>query len=384
MESTTLLYAQSPTAQQIAPWFSQHLPQLDPIVRHRLIQLTTGLMESVDVRVAQIATGSAFRATPVSNATQVRRILRDPRLTVATVLDPLMQSVLAQPTTDPVYLCLDESHHTDRVRLLQIVIATDAMALPIRFFVYDPNAAWADAARRCLEAVAPLMPPTRPVIVLADRVHAGVPFLACIEALGWHYVFRLSRQTHVQTAKGWQTLASMHPRRHPTRRLTQVALWKQRSWTTNVVIHRHERAGHQPVVWYLATNLPPTKDCCVLYALRWWQERGFLLMKSAGFGWERSRVTALGRVTALLVGVACATWLLWMLGRQRDHRTGLRPPTTSPQPRRVTIFRLGVWHCRDISTGRHHTVTWIVPPFRTLTYERPIRPSPHPPDHVMQ
>lgn len=108
---------------------------------------------------------NAFRATSSSNATQVRRILRDDWLTVAAVLDPLIQSVLAQPTPDLVYLCLDESHHTDRVRMLQIVIATDAMALPIRFVVYDPHAAWADAARRCLEAVAPLIASTRPVIV---------------------------------------------------------------------------------------------------------------------------------------------------------------------------------------------------------------------------
>ncbi|WP_164689227.1 hypothetical protein, partial [Herpetosiphon llansteffanensis] len=83
------------TAQCISPWIRLHLPTLHPVVQHRLIQLTTGLMETVDVRVEQLATGSAFRATPVSNATQVRRILRDERLNVETVLDPLIRSVLA-------------------------------------------------------------------------------------------------------------------------------------------------------------------------------------------------------------------------------------------------------------------------------------------------
>lgn len=376
MESAPLVYADSPTAQCISPWIRLHLPTLHPVVQHRLIQLATGLMETVDVRVEQLATGSAFRATPVSNATQVRRILRDERLTVETVLDPLIRSVLAAHRADTLCLCIDESHHTDRVRILQIVIATDAMALPIRFFLYDPHAAWADDARQCLYALAQVIPPHLRVIVLADRVHAGMPFLACIEALGWGYVFRLSCQTHVKTTKGWQMVGQLHPRRYPTRRIEQVALWKQRSWTTNLVIHRHERPGHQPVVWYLATNLPPTAVCCLLYALRWWQERGFLRLKSDGFGWERSRITDIKRVTALLVGVACATWLLWMLGRQRDRRPSLRPTTTTAQPRRANVFRLGVWHCRDVSTGRPHTITWKLPAFRTLDYERVVVPLP--------
>lgn len=384
MESASALYPHSPTAQLIAPWICQHLPALDPVVRHRLIQLTTGLMETVDVRVAHIATGSAFRATPVSNATQVRRILRDPRLTVATVLDPLIQSILADFAGDTVYLCIDESHHTDHVRVLQIVIATDAMALPVRFFLYDPNAAWADDARHCLVTLAAHIPTHLHVVVLADRVHAGVPFFACIEALGWSYVFRLSRQTHIQTAKGWQPVGHLHPRRYPTRRFEQVALWKQRSWRTNVVIHRHERPGYQPVVWYVATNLPPTTACCVLYALRWWQERGFLYLKSAGFGWERSRITALGRVTALLVGMACATWLLWLLGRASDRRPLLRSTTTVSQPRRVSVFRLGIWHCRDLSTGRARPREWKLPPFRTLDYERVVAPPPGFRQDVMQ
>ncbi|WP_110515519.1 hypothetical protein [Herpetosiphon llansteffanensis] len=54
MESAPLLYADSPTAQCISPWIRLHLPTLHPVVQHRLIQLTTGLMETVDVRVEQL------------------------------------------------------------------------------------------------------------------------------------------------------------------------------------------------------------------------------------------------------------------------------------------------------------------------------------------
>jgi hypothetical protein len=110
--------------------------------------------------------------------------------------------------------------------------------------------------------------------------------------------------------------------------------------------------------------------CCLLYGIRWWQERGFLRLKSAGFGWERSRITVKERIAALLVGVACATWLLWMLGRVRDHRPRLRPTTTTPQARRVNMFRLGAQVCRDVCTGRSGAVRLVLPPFRTLAYDR--------------
>ena len=69
MESAPILYAASPAAQLVAPWLADHLPDLNPVVRHRITQLTTGLMEYTDVRIEQIAQGSAFRASTVSNET---------------------------------------------------------------------------------------------------------------------------------------------------------------------------------------------------------------------------------------------------------------------------------------------------------------------------
>lgn len=67
-----------------------------------------------------------------------------------------------------------------------------------------------------------------------------------------------------------------------------------------------------------------------------------------------------------------------MLGRLRDRRPRLRPTTTTPQPRRVNVFRLGVQLCRDVCTGRSMPVALVLPAFRTLDYERvflPERPS---------
>jgi hypothetical protein len=43
-----------------------------------------------------------------------------------------------------------------------------------------------------LTTLAQYLPASAWIIVLADRIHIGEPFLACLEALGWDYVFRAS------------------------------------------------------------------------------------------------------------------------------------------------------------------------------------------------
>lgn len=370
MESASVLYPHSPVAQLVHPWLVAHLPQHDSVIHQRLTQLTVGLMEETDVRIEQIALSSIFRGTKSSNCTQVRRILRDSRINVDTVYLPLIRSLLAEIAAPTIYLAFDESSHTNAINLFQVTVLTDAMALPLSFFLYEPSDSWADDARQCLTTLASCIPLDKQVIVLADRLHAGHDFITCLEALGWSYVIRLAHDTQIMTDSGWKAVKSLHPRRYPTRTWTDVRVWKTRSVRANVVVHRHESAGQRPVVWYVLTNLPPSAECCAVYAVRWWQECGFKTLKSAVFAWERSRVRAHDRVEVLLIGVACATWLLWMLGRWHEPRPRRKPTTTTPQPRRERIIRMGMAICADLCTHRRVVVRMPLPVPRVLEYER--------------
>lgn len=172
----------------------------------------------------------------------------------------------------------------------QLALISDATALPLGFFVYATDDTWADDARTLLRQVAALVPATKQVIVLADRGHASQPFVDCLTAIGWDYIIRLPDDTLVNATVGWQPVGTLHPRRYPLRRFPEVALWKTHQVVSNVVVYRHERAGFQPVRWYLLTSLPPAVERCCEYACRWWQECGFKVLKSAVFHWERSRV----------------------------------------------------------------------------------------------
>ena len=63
MDQSPALYAESAVAQVVAPWLAERLPRLDPTVVHRLVQLTTGMLEHQSLLIEEIARGSVFRAT---------------------------------------------------------------------------------------------------------------------------------------------------------------------------------------------------------------------------------------------------------------------------------------------------------------------------------
>jgi hypothetical protein len=71
----------------------------------------------------------------------------------------------------------------------------------------------------------------------------------------------------------------------------------------------------------------------------WWMECGWKGIKSALFDWERGRIVDFERVSVLLIGISCALWALWLLGRAHQHLPVLKPTTTTPQPRRKSIIQ---------------------------------------------
>lgn len=81
------LYAASPAMQLIAPWMQPRLPKVvDPTARQHIIQLAAGIFARQSALVKNLAKATAFQAnTASSNETQVRRILRDERLFLASV-----------------------------------------------------------------------------------------------------------------------------------------------------------------------------------------------------------------------------------------------------------------------------------------------------------
>lgn len=365
------LYPYSPALQLLDPWMRKHLPKWDETATRRLIQLAAGIFERKSVLIEEIARSTAFDAAEqTSNETQVRRILRDERIELKTMYYPLMTKLLAELKTDVLYLVMDETTHRDDYCLFQVSLATDGFSIPLGFFHYAIDAAWADDARELLETLDRFIPEQFTVILLADRIHTGEPFLCCLDALGWEYVFRAPEDTYVETSKGWKKVRSLYKRKNAGRFLNNVRVWKGSTRRANISLYKYARAGFRAVNWYLISSLPACMERFAEYACRWWQECTFKDIKSALFNWERGRVKEPERVEVLLIGVSCALWVMWMLGRAYEHIPKRKPTTTLPQTRRKSIIKQGIDVFEKFKKKKIELVLEVPPRPRVLDYAR--------------
>src|SRR5690349_15202234 len=171
------LYAASPALQLIEPWMQPRLPKVvDPTARAHIIQLAAGIFERQSALVTQIAKASAFQAnTDSSNETQVRRILRDERLFLASVYYPFIQQLLKEMAPTELYLTIDESSHLQDFNIFGVALASDGMTIPLGWLLYATDETWAEDARDLLTTLAHYLPCSIRIIVLADRIHSGEP-----------------------------------------------------------------------------------------------------------------------------------------------------------------------------------------------------------------
>ena len=135
MDQPQSLYDTPAALALIDPWLRAHLPNLDAAVTRRFVQLVTGIFEERSLLLEAIAESTAFTGTDSSNVTQVRRIIRDARITLKDVYYPLLECLIAELPNDVLYLTMDEtSHHTDYC-VVQIGLATDGISLPVGFHI---------------------------------------------------------------------------------------------------------------------------------------------------------------------------------------------------------------------------------------------------------
>ena len=371
MNQSGPLYDMASALDTLEPWLEQHLPDLEPVARRHFAHLVTGIIEQQSLLVSAIAAASPFQAEPESNYTQVQRILRDTRLSLETVYYPFLSQLLASLPGDHVFVTLDQTNHGKDFNLVLVGWATDGISLPLGFFVYPTDGAWADDARTLLARIDALIPDGRTITLLADRVHAGDPFLNCLDGLDWGYVIRLPEGTNIEIAgEGWKELRHLRQRRDRLRVFANVRIWKGSTRRATVCLYRTRTADGKTTTWYLVTNLEGEQTRFLEYACRWWQECTHKLLKSALFNWERGRVTAPARVAVLLMGFGCACWALWMLGRCNERTSKRKRTTTRSQLRRQTIIKRG-WEVLQAARKRRQMPKMPAPPEpRVLTYQR--------------
>jgi hypothetical protein len=213
------------------------------------------------------------------------------------------------------------------------------------------------AHREFLHALKLVLPDDCKPIIITDAGFRG-PWFRAVEALGWDWVGRIRNKIKFfndQTGR-WAFTDSLYRLATPTARFVgNVVLSKRRAYSFNLYLvraHAPARSGRRKPnqrrpysnryrslhrsPWLLATSLPHEPGCerriQNLYATRMQIEEMFRDGKSHrfGFGLRYARSRSLHRLQVLLLLVALATLVLWLVGlagRSRDLARGLQANT---------------------------------------------------------
>jgi hypothetical protein len=203
---------------------------------------------------------------------------------------------------------LDATTLREVFTVLSISVLVGGCAIPVGWVIVRANqpGAWKPHWRALLATLKTGVDPQMMVYVLADQGLYAKWLYQDICTNGWHPLLRIKRTGYCidcRTGQRW-SLARL------------AGQCRGRVWHGQVHCFQHDarldctllilwvEAYDEP--WLLLTDLIPTTVSSTWYALRIWIENGFKALKSAGFHWERTRMTDPARAERLWLVMAVA------------------------------------------------------------------------------
>jgi hypothetical protein len=232
-----------PLQHQIATLLVQAHVHLSTRARTRLSFVLWAVLLSGTVVQRQVARTLASispnDALASSHERRLRRALADTRLSWDVVFAPLIRCVLRN-LTGSVTVIVDESGHTDLVRVLTAAIWYQGRAIPLAWIVWKGQTPheiryW-DDCQTLLERVAKVLPAQASVTVVADRAFGCPAFVDPIVARGWQYVVRVQGQTRLEHTDGTQTPIKHQVTEAQRQWWDQVRVFKKQGWRAALAI----------------------------------------------------------------------------------------------------------------------------------------------------
>jgi|APFre7841882724_1041349.scaffolds.fasta_scaffold72257_1 hypothetical protein len=255
----------------------------------------------------------------------LRRLLKNPLLSSAAVLEPWARQALAAACQhgETILLSMDQTDLGNRFAILMISLGVGHRALPLAWAVEaGPANLGFTTQQALLERVRAWLPAGAEVLLCADRFYPSVDLFQWLAAQpGWHYRLRLKGNLNVDPGFGEITTTGALAQGHSERYLSNVWLFNE-GVPTNLAIW-HE-PGH-PEPWIIAMNDPPNRATVQDYACRWGIEPMFSDFKSRGFQLEDTQLQAADRLDRLLLIMTLAMYWCVRVGQEetRDHPTPL-------------------------------------------------------------
>jgi hypothetical protein len=246
-----------------------------------------------------------------------------------------------------VVLILDETPRANDLRVMCVRVAYARRALPLAWACYRPHAPprpMPQLIRGLLQQVHCCLPAGCAVVLLADRGLAWPVLVDFCHQSGWHYVLRLQGTTRVRfpdrTERPVRELAPRAGRRW----LGEAEVFKRAGWRGANVVATWERGQQGP--WLLLCDQKASLRHCRAYAKRVWVEQSFRDDKSAGLGWQNSRVDSPRHAARLLLVLALAMALAASLGTEA-LKAGRRRRQDARRGRRLSVVQVGLRWLRE-------------------------------------
>ncbi len=338
---------------------SAHMPCFNGWQRANVALFSYGIMRAESCQQGEVARQVSCGEAVESTARRWRRWLDNRRVDLNAFFRDWSRWVVESVGGEAVTLLVDETKLHDRIGVMMVGLAWQGRCLPLAWRTYRANSredypAEGQVAmiQALLETVKAGIGGQRRVLVLADRGIGTSPDLCrAVEALGWHYLFRVTCQSKIVTDSGDATIAHQ---------VQPGEIWAAsgRVFKKRGLIPAHARAlwsvGYDEP-WALVTN--DERLTGHEYARRNWQEQSFRDLKSGGWHWGDSRLRLPHHVANLLILLVLAyTWTV-ALGSQAVAAGCAQPlvrRTNGTLRRLWSLFREGLRYF--VQVVQRHTV----------------------------
>lgn len=338
-----------PLHKQIATLLIQAEVKLSTRSHARLCWLLWAVLLSGTVVQRQIARTLASispnHISASSHERRLRRAVQDTRVCWENVFAPLARFVLRK-VTGAVTIIVDESGHTDVVRVLTAALWYQGRAIPLAWIVWKAQTAreseyWQDC-QTLLKRVASVLPHGVSVSVVADRAFGCPAFLDPVARRGWHYVVRVQGQTRLEHRDGTQTAIKNVLSEAGKLWSGRVRAFKKHAWRDVLAIAYWRHGCDEPLL--LVSSLGLAAWSVRIYRTRSAIEALFRDWKSYGLRWEASQVRHVAHHEHLILVLALATIITLLVGCEAAEQVLAQPPQTGkrrPWAARDSLFGLG-------------------------------------------
>jgi hypothetical protein len=333
-------------SQEVYLWYVQirnWLPTLGKWQALTLAFFSLGIVSAERCTLSKVAETLLHVGKADSVERRLQRFLANARLCVASLSVGWVRWVTSRLETARCIILVDETKLGAQLGIMVVGLAYRRCCIPLAWRCYRPTAYPAEGQvaliRTLLEQVQAGLPSPCSVLVQADRGIGTSPQLVqAVCALGWHYLFRVQKNTRFKSLKGqehaMQQLVKPGERWH-----SEGWVFKKAGWLRSHICLVWERGYAEP--WCLITNAPTCHGD--EYGWRYWQEAAFRDLKSDGWQWQRSRVWLPDHAERLVLVLAVAyAWTLTHGTLVADAPLEVRATITRGSERIYSVFREGL------------------------------------------